>query len=185
SGSRWRRARPCSRHSSFRFRTAVTERSSRSRSRSSAPEIGTRLSRSTSADTWRFWSATCAAIPRSGTAFILFGTTPHGGARRLHNRARRRPMFVPTSLPLLVVALAAQAATPIDRLPQNAAGNAVRRAIGHAGGWSAWEAKKTAELKKGTRSLRPDGSVAETRSEGHRYRLRPGFGVRVGTGTTG
>src|SRR5262245_44638540 len=89
------------------------------------------------------------------------------------------------SLPLLVMSLASPAATPIDRLPQNAAGAAVRHAIAHAGGWTAWESKKTVELKKTTRTFSQDGSVAETRLEMHRYRLRPGFGVRIETDTRG
>ena len=81
-------------------------------------------------------------------------------------------------IPFLAL-LASPPPTPLERLPQNAAGAAVRRAIEHAGGWSAWEVKKTAELKRTTRRHRPDGSVDETRTEVHRYRLRPAFGVRI------
>jgi hypothetical protein len=81
-------------------------------------------------------------------------------------------------IPFLALA-ASPPSSPLDRLPQNAAGAAVRRAIDHAGGWKAWEAKKTAELKITSKRARPDGSGMETRTEIHRYRLVPAFGVRI------
>jgi hypothetical protein len=84
-------------------------------------------------------------------------------------------------VPFLALAASAPSSpsSPLDRLPQNAAGAAVRRAIDHAGGWKAWEAKKTAELKITSRHARPDGSGMETRTEIHHYRLGPVFGVRI------
>jgi hypothetical protein len=81
-------------------------------------------------------------------------------------------------IPFLALA-ASGPSSPLDRLPQNAAGAAVRRAIDHAGGWKTWEAKRTAEVKITSRLARPDGSGTETRTEIHRYRLGPAFGVRV------
>jgi hypothetical protein len=81
-------------------------------------------------------------------------------------------------IPFLALAASAPS-SPLDRLPQNAAGAAVRRAIDHAGGWKAWEAKRTAEVKVTSRHARPDGPGMETRTEIHRYRLGPAFGVRV------
>jgi hypothetical protein len=78
------------------------------------------------------------------------------------------------------LALAAPApSSPLDRLPQSAAGAAVRKSIEHAGGWSAWEAKKTAEVKKTIRRPRANGSAGETRTEIDRFRLKPSFGVRM------
>ncbi len=54
-----------------------------------------------------------------------------------------------------------------------------RRAISHAGGWDAWEAKKTVQFRKTTRRLRPDGSIESVRVEIHRYRLHPSFAARI------
>jgi hypothetical protein len=74
---------------------------------------------------------------------------------------------------LLPVSLAIAASAPLDRLPRNAAGDAVRKGIAYAGGWDAWSAKKTVAFRKTVRRFKPDGSVEFTRVELHRYRLQP------------
>ena len=74
---------------------------------------------------------------------------------------------------LLPVSLVLGAATPLDRLPADASGAAVRRAIEYAGGWDAWAAKRSVSFRKTIRRFRPDGTVELTRVERHRYRLQP------------
>jgi hypothetical protein len=82
-------------------------------------------------------------------------------------------------LSLLLLGAAVPAGSPMDRLPRNAAGEAVRRAIDYAGGWSAWEAKKNVAFRKTTRRFRPDGTVVSTLIQLHRYRLQPSFAARI------
>ncbi|MGH9368119.1 MAG: hypothetical protein ACRD3M_10645 [Thermoanaerobaculia bacterium] len=80
---------------------------------------------------------------------------------------------------LVFLGLAPDVPSPLARLPQDAAGAAVRRAIEYAGGWDAWQAKKTVEFKKTTIRYRSDGSVEGQRVQTHRYVLRPGFLARI------
>lgn len=69
--------------------------------------------------------------------------------------------------------------SPFDALPDGRAGDTVRQAIAYAGGWDAWEAKRTVQFRKTTRRLHPDGTIESTRVEFHRYRLHPSFAARI------
>jgi len=73
----------------------------------------------------------------------------------------------------------AAAPSPLERLPHDAAGKIVRQAIAQAGGWDAWASKKNVQLRVSARELKPDGTIASTRVETHRYRLQPELGVRI------
>lgn len=55
----------------------------------------------------------------------------------------------------------------------------VQRAIDYAGGFRAWDSKKSLEFKKTVTRLNADGSVLLRRVEHHRYRLKPSFGARI------
>ena len=78
---------------------------------------------------------------------------------------------------LLIEALAPQG--PLDRLPQDRAGEIVRRAIDYAGGFDTWAAKRTVEFRKTTIRYRPDGTVERKRVQQHRYVLRPRLHARI------
>jgi len=81
----------------------------------------------------------------------------------------------------MVVVLLGLAAgpTPMDRLPRDKAGEIVRRGIEFAGGWNTWAGKKTVQFRQITRRFRRDGTVERQREQLHRYRLQPGFAVRI------
>jgi hypothetical protein len=79
----------------------------------------------------------------------------------------------------LLAAAALPAGSPLNRLPRDAAGVAVRRGIEYAGGWDAWESKKSIVFRKTMRKFRPDGSIEFTRVQIHRYRLQPSFAARI------
>ena len=79
---------------------------------------------------------------------------------------------------IALLGLAPAMRSPLDSLPAGPAGDTVRRAIAHVGGWEAWESKKTVQFRKTTRRLRPDGSAERERVQEHRYRLHP-FAARI------
>ncbi|MEP6993983.1 MAG: hypothetical protein ABI968_05625 [Acidobacteriota bacterium] len=66
-----------------------------------------------------------------------------------------------------------------DGLSPGRAAEIVRRGVAHAGGWAAWESKKTVQFRKTTRRFRPDGSIEKVRVETHRYQLHPSFAARI------
>lgn len=80
---------------------------------------------------------------------------------------------------MALLGLAPAMRSPLDSLPAGRSGDMVRRAIARAGGWEAWESKKTVQFRKTTRRLRPDGSVESERVQDHRYRLHPSFAARI------
>lgn len=96
-----------------------------------------------------------------------------------------RPSFrgiAPALQVLLVLSLSGGARAteaPPPRLPSGPAGDVVRRALQHAGGWAAWEAKKSVSFRKTSTKFRPDGTVERTRVENHTYELHPGFRARI------
>lgn len=64
-------------------------------------------------------------------------------------------------------------------LPDDRAGQAVRRAIDQHGGWQAWAAKETIEFDKTTTRYRTDGTIEYVRAQHHRYVLRPELKARI------
>lgn len=72
-----------------------------------------------------------------------------------------------------------RSASPMDRLPDDRAGDVVRRAIEFAGGWEAWEEAGTVSYLKIRTGLDEEGEVTERTEELHRYRLRPGPAMRI------
>ena len=64
-------------------------------------------------------------------------------------------------------------------LPQDRAGEIVRRAIDYHGGWDAWTAMETVEFDKTTTRYRPDDTVETRRAQHHRYVLRPALAARI------
>jgi len=87
----------------------------------------------------------------------------------------KRPAFW---IPVWILSVAA-GPSPLERLPHDAAGKIVRQAIEQAGGWEAWASKKNVQIRVSVRELKPDGAIASTRVETHRYRLQPELGVRI------
>lgn len=80
---------------------------------------------------------------------------------------------------LSLLGLATETRSPVESLPSGRAGDTVRQAIAYAGGWQAWEAKRTVQFRKTTRHVRPDGSAESERVQIHRYRLHPSFAARI------
>ncbi len=80
---------------------------------------------------------------------------------------------------LALLGLAPGTRSPLESLAPGRAGETVRHAIAHAGGWEAWELKTTVQFRKTTRRLRPDGSIESERVQNHRYRLHPSFAARI------
>lgn len=87
--------------------------------------------------------------------------------------------FSGLAVSVLLLVPTPDARSPLDRLPQDAAGTAVRRAIQYAGGWDAWDRRTTVEFRKTTIRYRPDGSVEHQLVQLHRYILRPSFRGRI------
>jgi len=70
------------------------------------------------------------------------------------------------------------APSPIAALPQNQAGEVVKRAIAFAGGWEKWAAMQTVQYQKTTTQFNDDGSVKKKMIELHQYVLQPQLRVR-------
>lgn len=68
---------------------------------------------------------------------------------------------------------------PMSRLPQDAAGETVRKCIENFGGWDAWAAKKTVAYTKITQSYDSTGKLLKERVELHQYQLNPQFKARI------
>lgn len=72
----------------------------------------------------------------------------------------------------------AAAVDPLDRLPDDRAGEVVRRAIEAAGGWDQWAAKGTVDYTK--RTVHQDEGEGDRESaDRHRYRLHPSPAMRI------
>lgn len=69
--------------------------------------------------------------------------------------------------------------TPMDRLPDNRAGDVVRRSIDAAGGWDAWRATQDVTYTKVITTFDSTGSVNRTYSQRHQYRLHPRAMMRI------
>ena len=79
----------------------------------------------------------------------------------------------------LIISLARDSENDLNRLPNDRAGEIVKRAIEYAGGWDNWAGKNTVEFRKTTIRYKPDGSVERKRVQFHQYVLRPGLRMRM------
>lgn len=67
----------------------------------------------------------------------------------------------------------------MDRLPDNEAGDAIRQAIAHAGGWEAWADKKTFTFYKNIEYFDSTGAKERSLRQLHQYQLHPTFKARL------
>lgn len=102
----------------------------------------------------------------------------HAEPRPPPRRISKPPRLSAESSALLLAALAIGAVSPPNRL-QGKPGEVVRRSIEHAGGWDAWEQKRTVQFRKTTTRYLPDGKVERRRVQVHRYILRPEMRARI------
>lgn len=72
-----------------------------------------------------------------------------------------------------------QALAPLERLPGDAAGDLIRRAIRAHGGWESWSELQAIEYRKVTVQLDDAGRPADSTVERHRYVLDPGPKMRI------
>jgi len=68
---------------------------------------------------------------------------------------------------------------PLDRLPNNQAGEIVKKAITKAGGWETWSSKKNFTFYKNITQLDSTGQEIRKIRQLHQYRLKPNFGARM------
>ena len=69
--------------------------------------------------------------------------------------------------------------SPMERLPNNEAGNIVKKAIEQAGGWENWAAKKTLSYTKTTQYFDSTGIVTREVRQLHQYKLYPQLKVNI------
>lgn len=69
--------------------------------------------------------------------------------------------------------------SPMDRLPQNEAGEVVRKAIDYIGGWEAWENKKTFSFYKNITHLDSSGTIERSQKQFHQYQIHPDFKAKM------
>ncbi len=69
--------------------------------------------------------------------------------------------------------------SPMERLPQNEAGEIVRKAIDFVGGWEAWANKKTFSFYKNITHLDVDGNVEKSQRQFHQYQIHPTIKARM------
>jgi len=67
----------------------------------------------------------------------------------------------------------------MDRLPDNEAGNVVRKAIENAGGWENWASKKNLSLIKVKQRFDSTGTMYEDRRQLLQYRLPPDYKAKM------
>lgn len=67
----------------------------------------------------------------------------------------------------------------MERLPDDSAGEVVRRAIEAHGGWEAWVGLGAVDYRKTTISYDEGGAVTDSTVERHRYALRPERKIRI------
>ena len=70
-------------------------------------------------------------------------------------------------------------ATAMDRLPDNEAGNVVRKAIDYAGGWESWASKKNLSLTRVKQRIDSTGVVYANNRQFLKYRLPPDYKARM------
>lgn len=68
---------------------------------------------------------------------------------------------------------------PIDRLPNNQAGEVVKKAIDYVGSWDKWAAKETFSFYKNITAYDTTGQQLRHTRQLHQYRLKPHFGARM------
>lgn len=68
---------------------------------------------------------------------------------------------------------------PLERLPENEAGETVRKAIDFAGGWEIWENKTTLSFYKNITHVDSTGKVERNQRQLHQYQLQPKFKARM------
>lgn len=69
--------------------------------------------------------------------------------------------------------------TPMERLPNNEAGEVVKKAIAFAGGWDAWEGKENFSFYKKITQLDSSGAVKRIVKQLHQYDLGDQFRARM------
>lgn len=69
--------------------------------------------------------------------------------------------------------------SPMEHLPQNEAGEIVRKAIEFVGGWEAWENKKNFSFYKNITHLDVDGKVEKSQRQFHQYQIHPIIKARM------
>ena len=70
-------------------------------------------------------------------------------------------------------------ANPMDRLPDNEAGEVVRKAIDYAGGWDVWDSKKNFSFFKKITQMDSTGAVIRSVKQLHQYNLADQFQARM------
>ncbi len=68
---------------------------------------------------------------------------------------------------------------PLERLPDNRAGEIVKKAIEYAGGWEAWEAKQDFAFYKIITQLDTAGAVKKKVTQFHEYNMKPHFQAKM------
>ena len=69
--------------------------------------------------------------------------------------------------------------SPMERLPDNEAGDIVRKAIDFAGGWEAWARKKNFSFYKDITHLDSTGQIERNQRQFHQYQIHPQFKARM------
>ena len=67
----------------------------------------------------------------------------------------------------------------LEALPDNAAGEVVRKAIEHAGGWESWKSKSNFSFYKKITHLDSTGGIERSVRQHHIYNLKGGFKARM------
>jgi len=68
---------------------------------------------------------------------------------------------------------------PMTSLPDNQAGEVVRKAIDYVGGWNQWAAKENFSFYKNITQLDSTGQVRKITRQLHQYQLKPNFSARM------
>lgn len=71
------------------------------------------------------------------------------------------------------------ATSPLDRLPDNEAGDVIRQAIEYAGGWEEWAGKKSFSFYKVITYYDSTGAEERSLRQLHQYQLSPSFKARM------
>jgi len=73
----------------------------------------------------------------------------------------------------------ANSISPLERLPDNEAGEIVKKAIDYVGGWEAWANKKSFSFYKNIEHRDATGKTERTQRQLHEYQLYPFFQARM------
>ena len=68
---------------------------------------------------------------------------------------------------------------PMSHLPDNQAGEVVKKAIDYVGGWDKWAAKTNFSFYKNIMQFDSTGQKIRTTRQLHQYRFKPSFGARM------